>query len=149
MDYLNLTNRIPEEFAGIVAGGMIGAFVGVLLIFAIILLIAFYIYFALAWSTIAKKLKHKQPWLAWIPIAQIGLILELGGINPLWLLVILVPVLGWIAIFVLTIIATWKIFEKRKYPGWLSLAPIIPRFGGILYLISIGFVAWKDQKKKQ
>ena len=52
-----------------------------------------------------------------------------------------------IANVVFFILWTWKIFELRKYPGWLSLSVLIPRVGGILYLIAIGFVAWKNKKR--
>ena len=75
------------------------------------------------------------------------MVLELGSFHWAWIFLVLIPILGWIALMVLLIIATWRIFEKRKYPGWYSLSMIIPKVGGILYLIAIGFVAWKNQKK--
>jgi len=127
-------------------GGLIGGLIVLGITIAIILLIGIYVYFALAWQTTAKKLKHKAPWLAWIPIANIALILQLGGFHWLWIFLILIPVLGWIALWVLMIIATWRIFVKRKYPGWFSLSMIVPKVGGILYLISIGFLAWGKKK---
>ena len=37
--------------------------------------------------------------------------------------------------------------HKRKYPGWFSLSMIIPKVGGILYLVALWFVAFKDRKK--
>src|SRR4030042_4548758 len=116
------------------AGGFIGgAILALGLAVALIIFLAFYIYFAMAWMTIANKLKYKKSWLAWIPIANIAMILQLGGFNWAWVFLILIPVLGWIVLMVLCIIATWKIFEKRKYPGWFSLSLIIPQVGGILY----------------
>jgi hypothetical protein len=131
-----------------VVGGVIGGvLLGVGLVILIILALALYIYVSLAWMTIARKLKYKHAWLAWIPIANIAMILQLGGYSWLWIFLMLIPILGWIAVAVLVIIATWKIFEKRKYPGWFSLSMIIPQIGGILYLIAIGFVAWKDKGK--
>ena len=130
------------------AGGMIGgALIAVGIILAIIIGLVFYVYHSLAWYTIAKKLKYNNAWLAWVPIINIVLILQLGGFHWAWIFLILIPILGWIALFVLGIIATWRIFEKRKYPGWFSLAPIIPQVGGILYLIAIGFVAWSKKKR--
>jgi hypothetical protein len=53
---------------------------------------------------------------------------------------------------VLLLIATWRVYEKRKYPGWLSLislAGFIPGVGplaGIANLVILGLVAWKDMK---
>ena len=115
----------------------------------IILLIGGYVYFSYAWMVIARKLEYKNTWFAWIPIANEAMILQLGEFNWLWIFLILIPILGWIALSVLSIIATWRIFEKRKYPGWFSLSMIIPRIGGILYLIAIGLAAWKDKNPKQ
>jgi hypothetical protein len=114
--------------------------------------IAVYVYYALAYSTIARKLKHKQPWLAWIPFANLSLILMLGGFHWAYVFLMLVPILGWIALAVLGVISLWRIYEKRHYPGALALVPLggfIPIVGwlvGIANIIIIGFVAWKDRK---
>lgn len=117
-------------------------------VFIFLFIIAIYVYFSLAWMTIAKKLKYKKPWLAWIPVANLAMMLQLGKFHWAWIFLILIPVLGWIALMVLIIISTWRIFEKRKYPGWFSLSMLIPQVGGILYLVAIGFVAWADRKKR-
>ncbi len=137
-------------FGSGVSDFMFGSFVGILValgITAIVLLsIALYVYFSLSWMRIAKKLKYKNYWFAWIPIVNLFMMLRLGGFNGWWVLLVLIPFLGWFALGVLIVISTWKIFEKRKYPGWFSLSMIIPQVGGILYLIALGFVAWKDKR---
>jgi hypothetical protein len=137
-----------KQFGNAMWGGPIWALIGAILVLAILILLAIYIYNALAWSTILRKLKYKNPWLAWVPIAQIAPILEVGGFHWAWIFLILIPIFGWIALVVLVIISTWRIFEKRKYPGWFSLSMIIPQVGAILYLIAIGFVAWKDKGRR-
>jgi len=134
--------------ADIFTGGIIGALAAIGIMIALILFLAIYVYTALSWREIARKLKYKKDWLAWIPIVNGAMILQLGGFHWAWIFLILIPVLGWIALLVLLIIATWRIFEKRKYPGWFSLSMIIPKVGGILYLVAIGFVAWKDKRKR-
>ena len=126
----------------------LGLLFGLLLVFILIILSVVYVYFCLSWMTIAKKLRYKKAWIAWIPIAQFAMILQMGGFHWAWIFLILIPILGWIPLLVLLIIATWRIFEKRNYPGWFSLSIIIPKIGIILYLISIGFVAWADRKKR-
>ena len=73
------------------------------------------------------------------------MILQLGGVHWAWVFLAIIPFAGWIALFVLVIISLWRIFEKRKYSGWFSLSLIIPKAGAILYLIAIGFVAWKKK----
>ena len=119
----------------------IGFFIG-------LILFAFYVYFSLAWYTIGKKLKYKKSWLAWIPFANVSMILQMGGFHWAWVFLFLIPILGWIALIVLMIIAHWRIFEKRKYPGWFALSLVFPNVGGALYLVALGFVAWSDRKKR-
>ena len=142
---LDITSLTDSGAAGLLSGGALGALFGFMLAIGIIVAIAFYVYFALAWQTIAKKLGHKSPWLAWIPIANVAMMLQLGNFNWALIFLLLIPVLGWIAVFVLIIIANWRTFEKRGHHGWFSLAQIIPKVGSILYLIVIGFVAWQDK----
>lgn len=129
---------------------MFGSIVGVIIAFGIITIIllsvALYVYFSLSWMKIAAKLKYKNDWFAWIPVLNLFMMLQLGGFNGWWVLLILIPILGWVGLFILIVISTWRIFEKRKYPGWFSLSMIIPQAGGILYLIALGFVAWKSKK---
>jgi hypothetical protein len=135
-----------EEFASGFWGGAFGVFLAFGILAALLMGILLYVYFAFAWYTIARKLKHKNPWLAWIPFANVAMILQLGGFHWAWVFLFLIPIFGWIAITVLLIIATWRIFERRHYPGWLALLAIIPYLGGLVYLVTIGFVAWKDRK---
>jgi len=113
-----------------------------------LIVVGIYVYTALAWQTIARRQKYKHPWFAWIPFLNIVLLLEMGSFHWAWIFLILIPILGWIALSVLIIISVWRIFEKAKYPGWYSLSAVIPKVGGILFLIAIGFVAWKPIKTK-
>jgi hypothetical protein len=116
-----------------------------------LIVIVLYVYTALVWMTIAKKLKHPHPWLAWIPIANAAMILQLGGFHWAWVFLILIPILGWIALFILSIIATWNIYEQRKYPGWLALIsllgfiPFVSWIANIANLVIMGLVAWMDK----
>ena len=127
-------------FMGDWMAGALFAGIGILMYLT---LVAVYIYNSLAWMTIANSLKHKYAWLAWIPVANLSMVLQLGGFHWAWIFLILIPIAGWLALFIMLIIATWKIFEKKHYPGWFSLSILIPQIGGVLYLIAIGFVAWK------
>lgn len=128
-------------------GGFAGTLVAIGLVIALVVLAALYIYFALAWQTIARRRRHKYPWLAWIPFANLALILQLGGFHWAWIFLMLIPIVGWIAIFVMLIIATWRVFDMQGYPGWFALSMIIPKIGWIFYLIALGFVAWKPKRK--
>jgi len=125
---------------------MMGAFLAVFLVIGVII----YVYMALALSTIAKKLSHPRPWLAWIPYANYSLILMMGGFHWAWVFLAVasfIPFLGVvlgpiasIAILVLCIISFWRIAKARNMPGWTSLLLLIP----IVNLVIIGIYAWKD-----
>ncbi|MFA5953496.1 MAG: DUF5684 domain-containing protein [Candidatus Pacearchaeota archaeon] len=133
--------------------GFISGLVLGLLIVMILVFIGIYIYHAIAWSRIGRNQKYKRHWLAWIPFANLSMILEMGGFHWAWVFLVLIPIAGWIAILVLLTISMWRVFEKAKYPGWLSLSyvlvliPIISILFWIAYLIIIGFVAWKKKKR--
>jgi hypothetical protein len=128
--------------------GMYSALFGAFLVLGIIIAIVLYVYSALVWSTIAKKLGYAKPWLAWVPIANLFLLPILAKKNWAWGFIFLVPIVN----IVFFIIWTWNIFEQRKYPGWLSLVPIlniIPVVGwlaSIAFLVILGMVAWADKK---
>ena len=130
---------------------------------ALIFAIALYLYIAFAWMTIAKKLKYKKPWLAFVPIANLFLIPILADKKWTWGFILIVPFVfrpfAPILYLILMVVAavfyfiwTWKIFKKRKYPGSLALLPLgglIPLAGFlfvIAYLVVLGLVAWEDRK---
>ena len=153
-----MTCELCEEFiaAGnfsdaMVAAPVLGALIGLGVAIIFLIIAAFYIYTSFVWVSIAKKLKYKNSWLAWIPFARWAMILQLGDFHWALVFLALIPVLGWIALGVLLIIATWRVFEKRKYPGFLALIPILgflPAIGWLAnpaYLILLGFVAWKKK----
>jgi len=147
LEIINFGNIPKETVDMMLASGVLGAIIAVGVIVAVVLLIALYIYNAIAWSTIAKKLRYKKHWLAWIPFANISLVLELGGYHWAWVFLLFIPIFGWIALIIFIIVSMWRIFERRGYPGWFSLSVLIPHVGCILYLVSIGFVAFKDQRR--
>lgn len=129
----------------------IAAMFAAFMLIAVVVSIIVYIYSSLVLFTIGKKLGYKHSWLAWIPIANLAMILQLGNFHWALVFLLLVPILGTIAVAVLLIISLWRIYEKRKYSGWLSLVPllsVIPVVGflaGIAHLVIMGVVAWKNK----
>ncbi|MFA5174052.1 MAG: hypothetical protein WC438_02630 [Candidatus Pacearchaeota archaeon] len=146
-----LAKEFSDAMLGGLTGGMFGVLAGIAIGILILIFLALYVYTSFAVMTIGKKLKYKKSWLAWIPIANLAMILQLGKFHWAWVFLIVVPILGWIPLMVLLIISGWKIYEKRKYPGWLSLLPIgtmIPAVGwifSIANLVVLGLVAWADR----
>ncbi len=121
--------------------GMLGWMGG----FGFFVMIAAYVYFALALQTIAKKTGTENPWLAWIPFANMYLMTQIAQVDWWWFLVALgvnfVPFVGWIAAMGIVIWWLWLIAERRDYPGWIAILAVIP----LVNLIVIGFLAWRDQ----
>jgi hypothetical protein len=140
----NFTN-----YQNALVGGALGAFLATLLIVMLVILIAIYVYFSLAWYSIAKKRGYKKPWIACIPIANIAMWLQMGGFHWAWIFLLLIPLFGWVALGVLFIISSWRVFEKLKYPGWWALSPllgfVIGGLGTLAYGIVIGIIAWKKR----
>ena len=115
------------------------------MIFAFLLVIAVYIYSALALSVIAKRAKVKNPWLAWIPFANFYLVTQIAKVSEWWtllLLILLFPKLGVIVIWGFSIWFFWLICERRKHSGVLSLLMLIPGLG---HLIVLGILAWSKK----
>jgi uncharacterized membrane protein YhaH (DUF805 family) len=127
---------------GSVAGmGSMLALFAALGIFALVLVLAFYVYVSLAVMTIAKKTKTPNAWLAWIPIANYYLMTQIAGVSGLWTLALLltfIPVVGGLAVLGVSVWLIWRTAEKRKFPGWISLLMIIP----VVNLIVLGILAW-------
>lgn len=134
---------VPGAITG-VATGLIIALIFILLILFIFLLVA-YIYYCLVWYTLANKLKYKNAWIAWIPIANLFLLPILAKKH--WALgfLLLIPVVN----LVFSIIWSWDIYKKRKFSGALSLIkagyvvpPLIP-FVFIADFIIMGLIAFE------
>ena len=109
-----------------------------------LVIIGFYIYVSFAIMAIAKKTKTENPWLAWIPIANVYLIIKIAKLEWWYLLVILgvslIPIVGWLIQMGL-IVWIWSIICARlKRSRWLSLLMVIP----IVNFILLGVLAWSD-----
>lgn len=115
---------------------------GFMVIFAFIG-IAAYVYNAIALMTIARKTKTKNGWLAWIPIANVYLMTQIGKVSgwfTLGVLAVFVPFIGGLIVLALTLFLWWKVAEARKMPGWYGILILIP----FVNLIVVGIIAWKD-----
>ena len=102
-----------------------------------------YIYTSITLMAMAKRLDYENAWFAWIPILNIVLLLKMGDMNPLLVLLILIPGLGGLAIAIINIIALMNICEKVGYEKLLALLVLVP----IANFVLLGMLAWgkKDQ----
>jgi hypothetical protein len=84
----------------------------------------------------AHDYRHEDGWLAWIPIANIILMLNIAKKPIWWIILFLVPLVN-----IVMIVLIWMgIAEARNKPSWWGILIIIP----IVNLIVPGYLAWVD-----
>lgn len=98
--------------------------------------VAFYVYLALAVQTIANKTNTDNAWLAWIPIANIFLLLNIAKKPLWWFILFLIPLVS----IVMAILVWMGVAESRGKPNWWGILIIVPLVG----LIVPGYLAWSD-----
>ena len=109
-----------------------GAF---MLVFVIIGL-GFYVYLALALQTIAKKTNTVNPWMAWIPIVNIVLMLNIAQKPIWWIILCFIPFVN----IVIFIIVWMAIAKARNKPEWWGILMIVP----FVNIIVPGYLAWAN-----
>ena len=109
-----------------------GMFVLVFLLF----FAAIYVYMALAMQTIAQKTKTDNAWLAWIPIVNIVLLLNIARKPLWWIILFLIPLVN----LVMAIIVWMGVAEARGKESWWGILMIVP----VVNLIVPGYLAWVD-----
>jgi hypothetical protein len=104
--------------------------------FFIILGLALYAYLALAMQTIARKTETENDWFAWIPIANLFLLLAVAKKPLWWFFLLLIPLAN-----VVVIILIWMgVAEARGKPNWWGILMLVP----IVSLIVPGYLAWSE-----
>ena len=109
---------------------------GTLILCILLIGLAFYVYHSLALQTIATKTNAENPWLAWIPIANIILMLNIAKKPLWWIILFLVP----FANIVVSVIVWMEIAKARSKPDWWGIMVIVP----VMNLIMPGYLAWAD-----
>ena len=99
-------------------------------------LVVIYGYVALALMTIATKTNTPNGWLAWIPIVNVFLMLNIAQKPAWWFILCLIPLVN----IVIIIIVWMAIAEARHKPNWWGILMIVP----LVNLIVPGYLAWSD-----
>ncbi len=84
-----------------------------------------YILLALPLYAIAKKVGHDLAWLAWVPIANAWLMLDLAGLSGWLLILAFIPIVNIVFWFIM-VYAWMKIAERMGHPSWLGILTIVP-----------------------
>jgi len=109
---------------------------GGFMMFFFAFLVAMYVYIALALQTIAQKTNTENGWFAWIPIANIILMLTIAKKPIWWIVLFLIPLVS----IVMAILVWMAIAEERNKPSWWGIMVIVP----VMNLIMPGYLAWSD-----
>jgi len=108
----------------------------VVMIIALVIGLAFYVYMAYSLMVIAKKTNTPNEWMAWIPILNYWLMVQIARQQILWFILFLIPCTSPIAL-----IFVWmKIAEARGKPSWWGFMWLVP----IMNIITPGYIAFSD-----
>lgn len=112
------------------------ALAGAFFMFVLIFGLGCYVYMALALQTIATKTGTANAWLAWIPIANLVLMLTVAKKPIWWLVLFLIPLVN----IVIAILVWMAVAQARGKPDWWGILMIIP----VVNLAVPGYLAWSD-----
>ena len=125
-------HAVPKAHPPASTGAATG--VGVLFVVIAVLSLAFYVYGAVCLQVIAKKTNTANGWLAWIPIANVVLMLNVAQKPVWWLLLVLIPLLN----VVIAVIVWMKIAKARAKAEWWGVMMVVP----IMNFIAPGYLAF-------
>ena len=96
----------------------------VAILIVVLLGLGVYIWSSLALSGVFAKV-GEQRWQAWVPVWNAAVLLRIGGYSPWLVLVVLVPILGQLAFFVVLVMACHRITTGFGYgPGMTVVAAL-------------------------
>jgi uncharacterized membrane protein YhaH (DUF805 family) len=104
-----------------------------------LLMLIVYIYLAICLQKLAKKTNTPNGWLAWIPIANVFLLIQIAQKPLWWFILLLIPLVN----IIIAIILWMKIAERVDRPNWLGILMIVPVIG----IIIPGYLAFSVKKK--
>src|SRR5215468_6495622 len=107
-----------------------------IIMFCLGIFLGLYVFMALALQPIANKTKTENSWLAWIPIVNIVLMLNIAKKPIWWIILFFIPLVN----IVMAIIVWMAVAEARGKPSWWGVLMIIP----VANLVVPGVLAWSD-----
>ena len=130
------TEGMPSDMTGLATGMMAGF--GMIMIVMQIISLLLYLFFCYCIFRIAKKLDIPAPWLAFIPIIQIWTIVSCAGKPWWWILLLFIPLVG----FIVGIVIWMSITENMGRNKWLGLLMLVP----IVNFIFIAMLAFSKSE---
>ena len=106
------------------------------LLFVVVIVLGLYVYMSLALQTIANKTGTANAWLAWIPIVNLFLLLNIAKKPLWWFLLFLIPLVN----LVFLVIVWMEVAKACRKPDWLGILMIVP----LVNIVLPGYLAWAD-----
>lgn len=108
-----------QDDGGAAAAGLFaGVFFLVFLVFGLLM----YVYMSYSLMTIANKTGTPNGWLAWIPVANIYLMVTIARKPAWWIVLFFIPFANLIA----SVLVFMGIAEACGKPGWVGLLMLVP-----------------------
>lgn len=93
--------------------------------------------------TISNKTQKGKAYFAWIPIANLFLMCDIGEVKYQWIWIVLaafIPLIGGLILLGFSGFLWYKIALVRNKPGWIGALTCVPLFG----LIALGYLTFQD-----
>ena len=121
----------------------------ILLIPVSVTMIALYVWCALALGAVFAK-SGEPRWKAWVPFLNIAALLVLGGIPGWWVLLLVVPGFGAVAVWVLMIVAAHRIGLSFGYGGGMTVlaALLLPVWATVLGFGSARWIGREGRRRR-
>ena len=125
----------------IVSDSFSSAHLVLILLIAVIPTVAVYVWTALALSAVFGKI-GQEPWRAWVPIVNQITLVMVGGLSGWFFLLILIPGLGALAFWVVTIVAVHRINRGFGLGGGMTAlaALLFPVWASV---VGFGVARWR------
>ncbi len=102
----------------------------------LLIYILLYAFSAYSLMIIAKKANTANDWMAWIPIANLYLMIKIAKKPGWWIILFIIPLVN----LVFWIIVWMEIAKIRNKPSWLGILTIFP----LVNLAIFGILAFTD-----
>jgi len=96
--------------------------------FSLAFFVAIYAFFAICIQTLAKKTETENAWMAWVPVLNMVLLLNVAGKPTWWIVLFFIPIVN----FVMAIMVMMSVAERVEKPSWVGALVVVPFFGTLV-----------------
>lgn len=132
-DYSAASQVSPE------AAGLGLAVFGGIMLFILVIVLIIYVYMAICLMKMAHKTNTPNAWLAWIPIINCILMLQIAKKPLWWIILFFIPLVN----IVFSILAWMAIAKNMGKPEWLGVLMIVP----IANIVIPGYLAFSNNSQ--